>query len=75
MLLVSHRQGLRHLAPAHDEDGKADKDEKGATDSNHGKCPEVDLPVPWEVVGSDFLRKQLVVLLHDPQIRVFSVPC
>ena len=30
----------------HDEDGEADKDKKGATDANHGKCPEVDLPIP-----------------------------
>ena len=30
----------------HDEDGEADKDEKGATDSDHGKCPEVDLAIP-----------------------------
>ena len=34
---------LRHSP--HDEDGEADKDEKGATDSDHGKCPEVDLAI------------------------------
>lgn len=73
-MLVPHWQGLGHVAPAHDEDGEADKDEKCATDSYHCKCPEVDLPITWEVVSTDFLRKQLVILLHDPQ-RSWPVLC
>lgn len=56
-MLVPHWQGLGHVAPAHNEYGEAYKDEKSATDSNHCKCPEVDLPIPWEVASTDFLRK------------------
>ena len=42
IILKNHKT----LVIPHDEDGEADKDEKGATDSDHGKCPEVDLAIP-----------------------------
>lgn len=32
----------------HDEHGETDEDEECAADSDHGKRPEVDLPVTWE---------------------------
>ena len=35
----------------HDDYWKPNKDEESTADANHGKCPEVDIPIIWKKTG------------------------